>query len=91
MIAGSAGEPSVALDRAGITVFRDITFLAAGPASELGRSAAEEETRMDEFVCPGCSAHLTQRQLLMTSVVTETCPCCRSVVRQGDAFRYENV
>src|SRR5262249_47021829 len=32
-------EPSVALDRAGITVFRDITFLAAGPASERSRSA----------------------------------------------------
>lgn len=46
---------------------------------------------MDEFVCPGCPAHLTQRQLLMTSVVTEICPHCRSVVRQGDAFRYENV
>ena len=29
---------SVALDRAGITVFRDITFLAAGPASERSRS-----------------------------------------------------
>ena len=28
---GIAGEQSVALDRAGITVFRDITFLAAGP------------------------------------------------------------
>jgi len=27
----------VALDRAGITVFRDITFLAAGPASERSR------------------------------------------------------
>ena len=32
-------EQSVALDRAGITVFRDITFLAAGPASERSRSA----------------------------------------------------
>jgi Immunity protein 10 len=31
---GIDGEPSVALDRAGITDFRDITFLAAGPASE---------------------------------------------------------
>src|SRR5689334_15375982 len=30
----------VALDRAGITVFRGITFLAAGPASERSRSAA---------------------------------------------------
>jgi len=30
----------VALDRAGITVFRDIVFLAAGPASERSRSAA---------------------------------------------------
>jgi hypothetical protein len=34
-----AAEPSVALDRAGITVVRDITFLAAGPASERSRSA----------------------------------------------------
>lgn len=30
----------VALDRAGITVLRDITFLEAGPASERCRSAA---------------------------------------------------
>src|SRR5205823_6977821 len=35
-----AAEQSVALDRAGITVFRDITFLAAGPASERSRSPA---------------------------------------------------
>src|SRR5947208_11655546 len=35
-----SGGPSVALDRAGITVFRDITFLAAGPASERSRSPA---------------------------------------------------
>jgi hypothetical protein len=37
----SEGTPShdIALDRAGITVFRDITFLAAGPASERSRSA----------------------------------------------------
>lgn len=46
---------------------------------------------MDEFVCPGCTAHLTQRQLRMTSVVTESCPHCGTVVRQGDAFRWENV
>jgi hypothetical protein len=31
----------VALDRAGMTVFRDITFLEAGPASERNRSAAK--------------------------------------------------
>jgi hypothetical protein len=29
-----AAEQGVALGRAGITVFRDITFLAVGPASE---------------------------------------------------------
>jgi hypothetical protein len=29
----------VALDRAGITAFQGITFLAAGPAGELSRSA----------------------------------------------------
>jgi hypothetical protein len=44
----------------------------------------------DEFDCPGCSAHLTARQLRMTSVVTETCPRCGTIIRQGDAFRYEN-
>jgi len=33
----SAAEQSVALDRAGITVLRAITFLAAGPASERTR------------------------------------------------------
>ena len=36
----SAAEQGVALDRAGITVFREIKFLAAGPASERSRSAA---------------------------------------------------
>ena len=40
-----AAEQSVSLDRAGITVFRDITFLAAGPASEGCRSAASREDR----------------------------------------------
>lgn len=38
MSQGSAAEQSVALDRAGMTVFRAITFLAAGPASERSRS-----------------------------------------------------
>jgi len=33
-------EPALALDRAGITVFLDTKFLAAGPASEGCRSAA---------------------------------------------------
>ena len=37
-------ERSVALDRAGITVFRDITFLAAGPASERSRSMRLEQS-----------------------------------------------
>jgi hypothetical protein len=37
---GNLAEQTVALDRAGITVFREITFLAAGPASERSRSAA---------------------------------------------------
>lgn len=33
--------PCVSLGRAGVTVVRDITFLAAGPASERSRSATE--------------------------------------------------
>jgi hypothetical protein len=37
-----AGEQSVALARAGFTVFRAITFLAAGLASERNRSAERE-------------------------------------------------
>lgn len=41
MVVGSASEPRVPLDRAGMIVFRDTTFLAGGPAAELGRSAAE--------------------------------------------------
>ena len=40
-IEASAGERSVALDRAGIMTFRGFTFLAAGPASERSRSALE--------------------------------------------------
>jgi hypothetical protein len=40
MIASLRYNARVALDRAGMTVFRDITFLAAGPASERSRSAA---------------------------------------------------
>jgi hypothetical protein len=38
----------VALDRAGVTVFRDITFLAAGPASERSRYAPRAEFPMLE-------------------------------------------
>src|SRR4051794_39146300 len=37
-----AGEPALALDRAGIAAFRDTTFLEAGPASECGRSASKD-------------------------------------------------
>jgi hypothetical protein len=40
------GEQSVALDRAGITVFRDIMFLAAGLASERSRSPTETEDEL---------------------------------------------
>jgi hypothetical protein len=50
-------EPAVTLDRAGITVFRDIPFLAAGPASEhrtrpcrdtTGRNRAEKARKAAE-------------------------------------------
>jgi hypothetical protein len=37
---GGWPEQSVISDRAGIAVFRGITFFAAGPASEHSRSAA---------------------------------------------------
>ena len=40
----SGPNHDVALDRSGITVFRDITFLAAGPASERSRSATGGRT-----------------------------------------------
>jgi hypothetical protein len=36
-LGGHEQYPAVALDRAGMTVFRDITFLAAGPARERSR------------------------------------------------------
>src|SRR5262249_7532486 len=35
---GHDDYPNVALDRAGMTIFRDATFLAAGPARERSRS-----------------------------------------------------
>jgi hypothetical protein len=43
----SKGLPNhdVAFDRAGITVFRDLTFLAAGPASERGARRCRDTTR----------------------------------------------
>jgi hypothetical protein len=44
----------------------------------------------DEFDCPGCSAHLTKRQLRMTSTVKESCPRCGITLNEGDAFHYEN-
>src|SRR5262249_17720084 len=44
---------SAAFDRAGITFFRDITFLAAGPARERRRSAKQRTTGMSKAV-PGC-------------------------------------
>ena len=37
---GGWAEQGITLDRAGITAFRDITFLAVGPASERNSSAA---------------------------------------------------
>src|SRR5262245_52807078 len=37
---GHDGYPSIALDRASMTVFSGVTFLSAGPASERSRSAA---------------------------------------------------
>src|SRR5439155_10420766 len=40
-LARCTAQRSLALDRADIAVFRDITFLAAGPASERGGSAEE--------------------------------------------------
>jgi hypothetical protein len=46
---------------------------------------------MEEFNCPGCSAHLTERQLVTTSVVTDSCPRCRTLIRQRDGFHCENV
>jgi hypothetical protein len=48
---GIEGEPAAALDRAGITAFRDVTFRAAGPASERSlrrRKATRKETLMSE-------------------------------------------
>jgi hypothetical protein len=45
-----AREPALAPDRAGITVFRDITFLAAGPASEGCRSAEERMAEASEYL-----------------------------------------
>src|SRR5438128_353940 len=48
-------EQSVALGRAGITVFRDTTFLAAGPASERSRSAsgrAKKDSERVTFLLP---------------------------------------
>ncbi len=49
-------ELSVALDRAGMTVFRDITFLAAGPASERTRSAKEQRWRWERLCCTASTA-----------------------------------
>ena len=51
------GEPSVALDRAGFTVFQDITLLAVGPASERCRSAAIRMSRDDAI--QAAIAHFT--------------------------------
>src|SRR5258708_8722416 len=64
----------VALDRAGITVFRGITFLAAGPASERSRSGAKrlEEVgscgqRIDSSMWPlRCAARPPLRRLILT-------------------------
>jgi predicted DNA-binding protein (MmcQ/YjbR family) len=46
MAAGAPPNKGVALDRAGITVFRDMTFLAADPASERSRSAKRRSKTM---------------------------------------------
>jgi hypothetical protein len=41
MAAGAPPNKGVALDRAGMTVFRDITFLAAGPANDPYSTSSE--------------------------------------------------
>jgi hypothetical protein len=46
---GPSPNKSVALDRASITVLRDMTFLAADPASERSRLAAQTMTMADDF------------------------------------------
>jgi hypothetical protein len=43
----------VALDRAGITIFQDITFLAAGPASERSRSATSKRGEVCMLILVG--------------------------------------
>jgi uncharacterized protein YdhG (YjbR/CyaY superfamily) len=60
-----------------MTVFRDITFLAAGPASERGRSAREatrKETLMSEKKAPGKLAHAkgTQKSATSTTAIDKT-------------------
>lgn len=44
----------------------------------------------DEFVCSGCSATLSWRQLTTKSITTESCPHCQEMIRQGETFRYKD-
>ena len=39
---------------------------------------------MNEFYCPTCTASLDERQLLSSSVTTDRCPKCSSVIRQSN-------
>jgi hypothetical protein len=55
VLAGDAGEQSVALDRAGITAFRDTTFLAASPVSIITSSAAQRGASMNEAEWLSCT------------------------------------
>src|SRR5262249_53483355 len=69
---GHEQYPGVALDRAGITVFRDIPFLAAGPASEPGRSTMEgarsEESAPTDGVRPPSRPQAWRNALAITAL-----------------------
>jgi transcriptional regulator with XRE-family HTH domain len=62
----------------------------AVPAHEGADPLRQGDTMPEQFDCPKCAAHLTERQLHTTTFVREACPKCGEVIRQGDAFRYEN-
>jgi hypothetical protein len=57
----AGGEPSVALDRAGIAIFRNNTFLAAGPATDPERSGFEPSP--PQLVGDIAFAHPLEQQL----------------------------
>ena len=45
----------------------------------------------DLIICPSCSKELDERELMTKSQTIESCPVCKTVVRESDSFSSTNL